>query len=436
MKSRFEYIIDWIVGIYLVLYFVGKLIRVYVDFSWAIPSGNVAFTPTTWFVSYAGGFVRRGLQGEVLYRLQEWLGIEPQYFIVVVSISLFIFLGIFFIRQFVRNGYSWWLVPLTFFLGGFEIDRTDCLAVTLMVGAVMSYRHVDSGAIRWLLINFLGVCAILVHELSFLLMVPMLGVLILRKDKSRLHQPFLWTLPMVVAFACAVWCHGTVDVVAQIRDSWRQTLGGYWNNSSLAGISSLGWTADSVVHDWANCFLKSRSLGVPDIMWFFVMICIVYVLAVNSISFIRLRQPDAVKQQTIGSVVLFQLIMVSPMAIVFFDSSRFMSYWISSSFLWFLVVPETHIRRGMPNCILWCSKMINTCVDGTLSCFNKKVSRYVLIAAMLCVGIPMVGMNLVQAGGRSIVGTYITFALAPVLASQGLLVNAGEGRPYCEVFAR
>jgi hypothetical protein len=435
MKSTCEKFINWCVGVYLVLYLAGKLIRVYVDFTWAIPSGNVAFAPTTWLINYAGGFVRRGLQGEVLYRLHDLLAIEPQYCIAIISIVIFAFLVAYFITRFIKRGCCWWIVPLTFFMGGFEIDRTDGLALMLMLGAIASYRYANRQMLRWILLNIFGVCSILVHEISFLLLVPMSFALTFNKNRSW-RTSFLWLSPMMIAFAGVVCFSGNVETVSGIRDAWRQTLGPYWDNSTFAGISSLGWTIECVMRDWCNCYLSSRSLGVPDLVWFASSICFVYVLAVNSLSFMRLRLPDVARQQTIGGILLFQLFMILPMAVVFFDTSRFIGYWIASSFLWFLTIPETGFSQGLPRQILTCSKVLNALIEMILAKVFKKRAAYALLIVMMCLGIPPVGMNLIHAGGRSIMGTYITFAFAPVFVDNGLLANPAENRPYCEVFAR
>lgn len=435
MNYKCENLINWVVGVYLALYFAGKLIRVYVDFIWAIPSGNVAFAPTTWLINYAGGFVRRGLQGEVLYRLHDWFGIEPQFCIVIISISIFAFLVGYFITRLIKRDCSWWIVPLTFFMGGFEIDRTDGLALLFMLGAVASYGCAKCGKIRWIFWNIFGVCAILVHEIAFLLLVPMSYMLTFNKNRSWIAS-LLWILPMMMAFAGVVLFSGNPETVSEIRDSWRQTLGTYWDNSTLAGISSLGWTIESVMRDWSKCYLRSTSLGVPDLFWLAVFICFVYVLAVNSVSFMRLRSPDATRQQTIGGILLFQLLMILPMAVVFFDTSRFMGYWIASSFVWFLTIPEARFSKRMPRRVLSCARTLNAAVDGLFVKFRKKRAACVLLIVMICLGIPPVGMNIIHAGGRSIMGTYITFAFAPVFVDHGMLINPGENRPYCEVFAR
>lgn len=428
MKSTCEKLINCCVGVYMVLYLAGKLIRVYVDFTWAIPSGNVAFAPTTWLINYASGFVRRGLQGEVLYWLHDLLGIEPQYCIAIISIVIFAFMVVYFITRFIKRGCSWWIVPLTFFMGGFEIDRTDGLALMLMLGAIASYRHANCRMLRWVLLNVFGVCSILVHEISFLLLVPMSYMLTFNKNRLWLTS-FLWLSPMVVAFVGVVYFSGNFETVSGIRDAWRQTLGAYWNNSTFAGISSLGWTIESVMRDWGNCYLRSNSLGVPDFLWFVVFLCFVYVLAVNSVSFMRLRLSDTVRQQTIGGILLFQLFMILPMAVVFFfDTSRFIGYWIASSFLWFLTVPEAMFIQGLPRQVLSCSKVINAIIDTMLAKAFKNSVAYALLIVMMCLGIPPVGMNFFHAGGRSILGTYITFAFAPIFVDNGVLVNFG-GKP-------
>jgi hypothetical protein len=326
-------------------------------------------------INYAGGFVRRGLQGEVLYRLHDLLAIEPQYCIAIISIVIFAFLVAYFITRFIKRGCCWWIVPLTFFMGGFEIDRTDGLALMLMLGAIASYRYANRQMLRWILLNIFGVCSILVHEISFLLLVPMSFALTFNKNRSWLTS-FLWLSPMMVAFAGVVCFSGNVETVSGIRDAWRQTLGPYWDNSTFAGISSLGWTIECVMRDWCNCYLSSRSLGVPDLVWF------------------------------------------------------------ASSFLWFRTIPETGPSQGLSRQILTCSKVLNAFIEMILAKVFKKRAAYALLIVMMCLGIPPVGMNLIHAGGRSIMGTYITFAFAPVFVDNGLLANPTENRPYCEVFAR
>ena len=431
-----ERFMDWIMIGFMVLYLFGKLIRVYVDFNWAIPSGNVAFTPTTWLVNYAGGFVRRGLQGHILLWLHNVCGVEPQYVIVVASITLYFFLLTFFIRQFVKRDCCWWIVPLTLFLGGLEIDRTDGLALSLAVGAVYFYGNVQNTVLRWFLANVMGVCAILVHEITFLLVPPMMFVLVLRGRCNNFARAMAAILPMAIAFLLVFYCSGTAETVVAIKNSWRDVLGAYWSNSDFAGVSSIGWTIQSVFGEWVKCFWESHSAGCPDIVWFILMICAAYILACNAPSFMRMRAVDDSRQITLGSILIFQLLMIVPIFFVFFDSSRLVAYWFVSSFLWFFVVPASHFQESIPSCFFKLSRSVHVGVGRIYRFFSAKIAQYVLIAMLLCFGVPSVGMNIFYAAGRSVVGTYITFAFSRVFVSHGLLSNPGEGRPACEVFAR
>ena len=426
---------DWIMIGFMVLYLFGKLTRVYVDFNWAIPSGNVAFTPTTWLINYAGGFVRRGLQGQVLLWLQNVYGMEPQHVIVVASITLYFCLLAFFIRQFVKRDCCWWIVPLTLFLGGLEIDRTDGLALSFVVGAVYSYGNVKNKILRGFLANTMGVCAILVHEITFLLVAPMMFLLVLR-NKRKFARAIAAILPMGIVFLLVFYCSGTAENVAAIKNSWRDVLGTYWSNSDFAGVSSIGWTIKSVFGEWVKCFWESRSLGCPDIVWFVVMICVAYILACNAPSFLRLRAVDDAQPIALGSILMFQLLMIAPIFFVFFDSSRLVSYWLISSFLWFFMVPISHFQESLPSCFFKLSKSVHMGIGSISMFFSAKTAQHVLIAMLLCFGVPPVGMNIVHAAGRSVAGTYITFAFSQVFASHGLLSNPGEGRPACEIFAR
>ena len=57
-------------------------------------------------VNYQGGFVRRGLLGEILYRISLWLSLDStSIFYIINSISIICFLGVvaFFSFQFIKK---------------------------------------------------------------------------------------------------------------------------------------------------------------------------------------------------------------------------------------------------------------------------------------------------------------------------------------------
>jgi hypothetical protein len=70
---------------------------------------------TEWLINYQGGFVRRGLPGEMLYQISHHFGITPYYIIVFVCLLLYVSLTIFFCVSYKKKGYSSRLFPYLFF---------------------------------------------------------------------------------------------------------------------------------------------------------------------------------------------------------------------------------------------------------------------------------------------------------------------------------
>lgn len=95
---------------------------------------------TEWLINYQGGFVRRGLAGELLLRFYYCWGIEPYYVILTMCFILYLGLVIFFYRAFRRAGLPLFLLPFVFFLGGPVLNdfwaRKDVFLVWIFIGVV------------------------------------------------------------------------------------------------------------------------------------------------------------------------------------------------------------------------------------------------------------------------------------------------------------
>ena len=51
-----------------------------------------------WLISYSGGFVRRGLSGEIIYKLTDFFSVSPAKLIVLITTSLYVSCVIIFIK--------------------------------------------------------------------------------------------------------------------------------------------------------------------------------------------------------------------------------------------------------------------------------------------------------------------------------------------------
>jgi hypothetical protein len=195
---------------------------------------------TDWLIDYSGGFIRRGLSGEI-WRLVP-AAVSPLVFVAVFSWILILAVAFGYVRMLART----WKIyhPLTLFgllflpsLFLFYIHDHNAIARKEILGYVTLLLHLliveksfplgDDAALRdgnlrryvqWLIpiVAFLLPAIILVHEGNFLMFVPLHGMItltILRMKGTRdFTRAALWTgllyLPAAIAF-CAVYLSGT-----------------------------------------------------------------------------------------------------------------------------------------------------------------------------------------------------------------------------------
>lgn len=98
------------------LLFVISLIFSFIN-SFLIVYPKESIGVSEFLINYQGGFVRRGLLGEILLHLHNNLKLSPYYSIITLSIFSYIGIVIFFVKLFIKNGYTLFILPFVFFLG-------------------------------------------------------------------------------------------------------------------------------------------------------------------------------------------------------------------------------------------------------------------------------------------------------------------------------
>jgi hypothetical protein len=204
-------------------------------------SDLVPYNTSEFLISYQGGFVRRGLLGEVLYRLpvanleQIELSIKLGTFVVYAVALAALAVSI---HRYTQSLVSTLLIVLQPFLLGFPVLtfewlRKDTLLVLLFYVSLGLLRHVRlprTGLTRLIVfafVNLLSIVAILSHELYGLAALPALVVVcastFLLADHS-LRRSFLRSICVLVpSFACfaLVLLHKGSDAIAlDIVTSW------------------------------------------------------------------------------------------------------------------------------------------------------------------------------------------------------------------------
>lgn len=96
-----------------------------------IKYGYESWQISEFLINYQGGFVRRGLTGEILLFLTKNFGIDIVWTIKLFCLLCFTAVCTFFVRAFLKKGYSLYILPLCLFLGsgitGYSWIRKDYL---------------------------------------------------------------------------------------------------------------------------------------------------------------------------------------------------------------------------------------------------------------------------------------------------------------------
>lgn len=95
------------------------------------------------FINYQGGFVRRGLMGEMLYWLHG-LGFDPLHTALLLCLVAYLTIVMFMVKGFKRRGYSLGLLCVSFLIGGVGIFglsffRRDFIELCILLIIVKSW---------------------------------------------------------------------------------------------------------------------------------------------------------------------------------------------------------------------------------------------------------------------------------------------------------
>ena len=133
-----------------------------------------------WLINYQGGFVRRGLPGEFLYKIHQFLGIKLDLLILVTVCTIYFYIS-FFLYKSVKYIQSSYINILIFLSPGFFlypimnseiIGRKDILFVLVMGFFVFFEKNLKSNIIVFLI--SIGIFILSLSHSAFLFYAPYL----------------------------------------------------------------------------------------------------------------------------------------------------------------------------------------------------------------------------------------------------------------------
>ncbi len=359
---------------------------------------------TEWLINYEGGFVRRGLLGELLLQSHKNLGLNPYYTIVVLSFFLYLTLALFFIRSFRRTGLSLVVLPCAFFMGGPAISnewvRKDVLLVLLFIGMVRlalsnSYKRV-------LAVNLLFIVALLVHESigfwAFPMMIMLLYHGILGRVGSRnkaIALSLLLLSPAMLTFLMVLYHKGNIEVASAIWESWSAVsfpFQSYHDGiAPPAAIGGISWSLEKGV-SYTRGLLSNFNDGIYGPLAWLFMLGATFAVTVNvgALKTVSVHQHEHIEDRDLlCSLLSLQLLSITPLFILGIDYGRWVFFWVTSTFSIYLLVPHAVLRDIFPTWVFGYSAKVTGCLDALIG--RSKRTLYVMI---LFIGIPACGWSM------------------------------------------
>lgn len=364
-RSRSAVLWGRVLSCALIVYIAYGLAIYWFKLTFVIPDGINYWQFTEWLINYEGGFVRRGLLGEMLYWFCSHTGISARYSISFICLGLYTSLFYFFWKKFRERRLCWWFLASPLMFGYVDsVIRKDFLLLWLFVGILMLLKEENPNIWRRLAAGITIVFCLFMHEAFIFFGAPL--VLLLLADGRHKLLFILITLSVISVFILMCLYNGSHDIVQDINTSWNMLFGTnelVYNSEN--SIGALEWESISTFkrHFKRNIGYPYHCIGlfVRPIAMFFA-----YYIMINFLQ--AFRKENSAYTETdktnIGAVYLFLTACMIPMwTVLSCDNLRLYQYISICTIASFLVLSQKRIVSIFPSFYLKFIKKLNNWIE-------------------------------------------------------------------------
>lgn len=359
MKIEGYFIYRLIFGLIILIILGAFITGLYVFYTESYGSfwAYTSFEVSDWLINYEGGFVRRGLIGQILYLLYQIHPYPVRYAILFLYLMGFTMISWFLVQIFKKEGMSIFILPFTICLYySFACDllwtRRDYWALMISFLIYFSYfKLLQTPSLKYYCsFFFLSAFTLLMHEASFFFTFP---ILIIHSCYTVINK-YMWKkalliwIPILLLLAVIAIHKGDTSIMESIWKSWEPCFETYPMKSgkypqigigvdflSMASYDAI-WLHIKLV--WLNVFVPH----VPSLPFTIYMIVSVYYLVTRlnmiDLKFYNLKNVDSV---LLSNILIIQFICLFPMfGFLSCDLGRVVPYWVISSFLFYHVIKQ------------------------------------------------------------------------------------------------
>lgn len=348
-------------------------------------------------INFQGGFVRRGLLGEILYQIYSVVNYPIPQVLMIISYLAFFFVLFFFFRQFHRQRYCWWILLSPLFLGFTHyIVRKDYILYAILIGGLYLLRTASPTAIKRIGACILILFGLFLHEAFIFWGFPIYALLLLSYRCDKIFNCILAFLPVAVFLILSLY-KGTTDTAYAIVDSWNSLL----PETPLVhtpdnSIGALGWNLfDTFLFHLRK---NANTLGGGYIV-LPIYALVAYYMFTN---FLTLFSPKADNDKLVLSLLYSSVLLcLIPMfTILSCDNGRVFQYASIATFSTFLIIPHNTIISAFPR---WYIRFVQR-FDAALNRFLPP-SKGLMVLLLLFIGMSPCHFSIVTCWLHSVIGT-------------------------------
>lgn len=381
-KKRFEKFSDLLTNkrlivawsVFYVLYLCLNFIRRFREEVFANSSDFADF-----FINYSGGFVRRGLLGQVFLWCHQ-KGINPIWAAVTVALLAFLIIVTYMILQFRKRGYNICLLTVGWFLGAFGLYglgfmRRDYLIMCFFLLVVWLWKRMNTS--KWVILANVLVCVfILCYEPFALFAIPFCVLLTRLRLKNWCKAVTCWILPMLTFLLSCKYAGGK-----EVYDAIVASTADFLPSPGIMGFLTQGSVGVMKFHISVN-FFEFRH-GVPNVLISFVSLSAMLYYTVNAIPVFTQDKRDFANRKYILAFFLSAFFFLSPMfTCLSTDYSRTCVYVCLSSYILFFQLDDKERTCLLPSFVYsWADKLL------AFSDKHLRPTRFKIVFIMLFIGI-------------------------------------------------
>lgn len=292
-------------------------------------------------IYYPGRFIRRGFIGQIIQLIDnDGILLDSTLLVVFINFCLFILFLFLNLRTFELTSYQSFLLLMSTF-GIYQVTiynqyfhRKEMFLITIFLIINLLLKNRLDRNLKFVIVLFLTLVSILIHEGIALLMFPFIYYLLRKKtDNLKIHK--LYFITCLLTFFIVILNAGTPEISDQIRNSLSMEDRIFFEGERDA-ITTIGWSLYDTFALTTFTLIFSGSM----FLWFFyIALMVLSVFVILDIPFNKISTNNLKALLKDNLIFLF----IIPIFIVGFDWGR----WIFSIFyfLFFTLVNIKPVKK-------------------------------------------------------------------------------------------